>query len=82
MQRLSTNLTLFFKFFIPVFWLVFFGALLYVTERNNPDPEMAANYNNVPNSMWMTLLNLSGEAPLAHFSIWGKIATGFLGLFA
>lgn len=26
MQRVSTNLTLFFKFFIPVFWLVFFGA--------------------------------------------------------
>ncbi len=28
MQRISTNLTLFFKFFIPVFWLVFFGAFL------------------------------------------------------
>lgn len=27
MQRLSTNLTLFYKFFIPVFWIVFFGAL-------------------------------------------------------
>ncbi|MCI5080487.1 MAG: hypothetical protein MRY78_02275 [Saprospiraceae bacterium] len=26
MQRVSTNLTLFLKFFIPVFWLVFFGA--------------------------------------------------------
>lgn len=26
MQRVSTNLTLFFKFFIPVFWIVFFGA--------------------------------------------------------
>ncbi|MCB0639344.1 MAG: hypothetical protein KDC54_22115 [Lewinella sp.] len=28
MQRLSSNLTLFFKFFVPVFWLVFFGALI------------------------------------------------------
>ncbi|PSR13759.1 MAG: hypothetical protein DA408_02625 [Bacteroidetes bacterium] len=28
MQRISTNLTLFFKFFVPVFWLVFFGALV------------------------------------------------------
>lgn len=28
MQRLSSNLTLFFKFFIPVFWLAFFGAAL------------------------------------------------------
>ena len=26
MQRVSTNLTLFFKFFIPIFWIVFFGA--------------------------------------------------------
>lgn len=26
MQRVSTNLTLFFKFFIPTFWIVFFGA--------------------------------------------------------
>lgn len=28
MQRISTNATIFFKFFIPVFWLVFFGAFL------------------------------------------------------
>jgi hypothetical protein len=27
MQRVSTNLTLFFKLFIPVFWIIFFGAL-------------------------------------------------------
>lgn len=26
MQRISSNSTLFFKFFIPIFWLVFFGA--------------------------------------------------------
>ncbi len=37
MQRISTNLTLLFKFFIPVFWIVFFGsvtvaALLYQFE--------------------------------------------------
>ena len=28
MQRLSTNYTLFLKFFIPIFWLVFFGLFL------------------------------------------------------
>lgn len=27
MHRISTNLTLFYKFFIPVFWIVFFGAV-------------------------------------------------------
>lgn len=26
MKRVSTNFTLFYKFFIPVFWMVFFGA--------------------------------------------------------
>lgn len=64
-----------------LFW-VFFGALLYFTERDNLDPEMASNYNTVPNAMWITLLNLSGEAPLAQYSLVGKIATGILGLFA
>jgi hypothetical protein len=61
---------------------VFFGAFLYYTERDNPDDEMASNYSNIPNAMWMTLLNLSGEAPLCQYSIPGKVATGILGLFA
>lgn len=26
MKRVSTNLTLFYKFFIPIFWIVFFGS--------------------------------------------------------
>uniref|UniRef100_A0A7S4EPX0 Ion transport domain-containing protein n=1 Tax=Pseudo-nitzschia australis TaxID=44445 RepID=A0A7S4EPX0_9STRA len=69
-------------FFSSLLLWVFFGALLYMTERDNPDPEMAANYNSVPNSLWMTLLNLSGESPLAQYSVVGKIATGILGLFA
>jgi hypothetical protein len=64
-----------------ILW-VFFGAFLYYTERDNPDPEMADNYKTIPDSMWMTLLNLSGESPLAQYSFPGKIATGLLGLFA
>lgn len=27
MQRVSTNLTLFYKFFVPIFWIVFFGSV-------------------------------------------------------
>lgn len=64
-----------------LFW-VFFSAFLYFSERNNPNAEMASNYNTVPNSMWITLLNLSGEAPLCQYSLWGKVITGILGLFA
>lgn len=64
-----------------LFW-VFFSACLYFSERNSLDEEMASNYSTIPNSMWITLLNLSGESPLSQYSIWGKIATAVLGLFA
>jgi hypothetical protein len=37
---------------------VFFAALLYITERNNPDQEMASNYSTVPNSMWSKLFRV------------------------
>ena len=45
-----------------VFW-VFFSTLMYYAERNNPDPEMRYYYYSIPDAMWMTLLNLSGESP-------------------
>jgi hypothetical protein len=32
--------------------------------------------------MWVTLLNLSGESPLCNYSLFGKIVTGVVGLFA
>jgi hypothetical protein len=73
---------LFLTAFTAILFWVFFGAFLYFSERDNPDEEMASNYNTVPNSMWMTLLNLSGEAPLCQYSVWGKVVTGILGLFA
>lgn len=68
--------------FTAVLLWVLFGGLLYYTERDNPDDEMSGNYKTVPDSMWVTLLNLSGESPLAQYTIWGKIITGFVGLFA
>ena len=64
-----------------LFW-VFFSAFLYLSERSSPDPEMAENYKTVPHSMWVTLLNLSGESPLSQYSASGKVVTGILGLFA
>jgi hypothetical protein len=68
--------------FSAVILWVFLGAILYFTERDNRDSEMASNYKSVPDSMWMTLLNLTGESPLAQYSVWGKIITGMLGLLA
>lgn len=68
--------------FTAVLFWVFFAACLYFSERDNPDPEMAANYSTMPNSLWITLLNLSGESPLSQYSAVGKIVTSILGLFA
>ncbi len=68
--------------FTAVLFWVLFGGILYYTERNNPDDEMSSNYKSVPDSMWVTLLNLSGESPLAQYSLLGKITTGVIGLFA
>ena len=37
MQRVSSNLTLFFKIFIPIFWSVFFGAMLLAFFMNKEE---------------------------------------------
>lgn len=68
--------------FTAILCWVFFSTVLYISERDNINVEMSSNYNTIPNSMWMTLLNLSGEAPLSEYSIIGKIVTAILGLFA
>lgn len=68
--------------FTAVILWIFFASCLYFTERDSADEEMAAFYRNIPNAMWVTLLNLSGESPLAQYSAAGKIITGILGLFA
>ncbi|CAM9346447.1 unnamed protein product, partial [Phaeothamnion confervicola] len=68
--------------FMAVVILVFASTLMYYAERNNPDPDMAAYYTSIPNAMWVTLLNLSGEAPLCDYTMWGKLITGVLGCVA
>ena len=54
----------------------------YLAERGNPDDDTAMYYSTVPQAMWVTLLNLSGESPLCNYTILGKFTTGILGLFA
>lgn len=80
-MRMNADILVMTGFAALVVW-VFFSAALYVTERNNPDPEMAGFYKTVPDSMWVSLLNLSGESPLCNYSVLGKILTGIIGLFA
>ncbi|CAE8684784.1 unnamed protein product [Polarella glacialis] len=62
-----------------VLWVIF-STLMYYCERNNPDPEMSSNYSSVGTAMWMTLLNLSGEAPLCEYTVPGKFISAIMGL--
>lgn len=62
-------------------WL-FFSTIMYYAERNNPDEDMRKYYTSVFTSMWMTLLNLTGEAPLSDYSVWGRWISGTMGLIA
>jgi hypothetical protein len=55
---------------------------MYYAERDNADEEMAANYKTIPDAMWITLLNLSGESPLCHYSLAGKVMAALMGLVA
>ena len=55
-----------------------FGYLRYYTESDGPDPNMTPYYQSVPMAMWVTLLNLSGEAPLCDYTAWGKVGPRIL----
>jgi hypothetical protein len=64
-----------------VFW-VFFSSIMYYAERANPDKEMGSYYKTIPQAMWVTMLNLSGECPLVMYTSMGKVFIGIIGLFA
>lgn len=34
---------------------------------------MTPYFQSVPMAMWVTLLNLAGEAPLCDYTVWGKV---------
>lgn len=48
-----------------VTWVIS-SVLFYYAERHNPDPDIRRHYRSVPEAMWITLLNLSGESPLCR----------------
>jgi hypothetical protein len=62
--------------FSAVLLWILFSSILYFTERDNPDEEVRSYYSTIPNSMWITLLNLTGECPLAHYTALGKVLQG------
>ena len=39
--------------FTAILLWILLGSILYFTERDNPDAEMAANYSTIPNAMWV-----------------------------
>lgn len=45
----------------------------FYTDGDGPDPNMTPYYQSVPMAMWVTLLNLCGEAPLCDYTTYGKV---------
>eukprot|EP00927_Polykrikos_kofoidii_P039095 TRINITY_DN3352_c0_g1_i1.p1 TRINITY_DN3352_c0_g1~~TRINITY_DN3352_c0_g1_i1.p1 ORF type:complete len:1262 (+),score=173.67 TRINITY_DN3352_c0_g1_i1:129-3788(+) len=64
-----------------ILWVCFSGVM-YSFERDNPDKLMASYYSTIPNAMWITLLNLSGECPLCSYTAPGQIVVGIIGVVA
>ncbi|MCB0643282.1 MAG: hypothetical protein KDC44_16650 [Phaeodactylibacter sp.] len=63
MHQVSSNLTLFFKFFIPIFWIAFFGALTIAVFVQDVD-----YFENIPAflfRMGMLLFLVLGTVALA-----------------
>ena len=67
--------------FSSILLWILFSSILYFTERNNPNEDMANYYKSVPHAMWVTLLNLSGECPLSYYSVYGKVIMGIIALW-
>lgn len=64
-----------------VVWCIF-SSLMYETERHNADPENMDQFSNIRRSMWMTLLNLTGEYPIGTYTTAGKFVSLGICLFA
>lgn len=66
MYRVSTNLTLFFKFFIPVFWIVFFGSFTLAVFAYGA--ELGSLFGR-PSFKWGTLASFSGGVLLLALTL-------------
>lgn len=74
-HRISSNLTLFFKFFLPIFWVVFFGALTVAVFAYNHE-----YYGNIPGKAmrWGTFVFYAGGVTLIIMTLWRlkRVETG------
>jgi len=60
-----------------VFW-VGFSVLMHYTERHNPIPAVAGEFDTLLGALWMTLLNMIGEIPIADYTDGGKVVGTFV----
>jgi len=58
------------------------GILIFLFKRDNPVKSVAIHYQSVGDAMWVTLLNLTGESPLADYTPGGKVVSALVGVFA
>jgi voltage-gated potassium channel len=78
----ASNKDLFFVtgFVVLVMW-VFLASLMYFTERY-AGLEVQDEFVSVPKSLWLVLLNLSGEFPTGAYSVKGQFVGVFMAVLA
>lgn len=59
--------------------LVLFSSLLYFTERHGP---LATNFASVPESMYFTIIMMTGELPLYDFTLAGRFLVPLIAITA
>lgn len=62
--------------------LLFFSVLMYYSERNSSNPGIKSEFQTLTGALWITLLNFTGEYPLADYSVTGKIINIFVAFLA
>jgi len=57
---------------ICIMWVIA-SVGMYYAERHSPDVKVAEHFATMPDSLWMTLLNFTGEYPVADYTTVGKL---------
>ena len=60
--------------------LMFTSAMMFYTEKENPDPNVRKYYSSVPQSLWTNMINVSNMAQV-DYSLPGRVIAGVLCLF-
>jgi voltage-gated potassium channel len=68
--------------YLVLILLVLFSTLMWLAEKETSIANYKYQFGTMPRSMWMTLLNFTGEYPVADYTPWGKFVSTIVGFLA